>query len=196
MELWHGVTCAFKDIALQILPHFLTKAQKKTGDDRTAVILVATSGDTGKAALEGFADVEGTKLRFSIPVTAFRTFKSCKMTTQSGNNVAVSGIHGNFDDAQSGVKKRFLRIRNLLRSLTAAVMFLSSANSINWGRLVPQIVYYFSAYADMLKAGEIEKGEKINFVVPTGNFGDILAGYYAKLLGLPVNKLVCASNKK
>lgn len=194
LELWHGVTCAFKDIALQILPHFLTKAQKKTGDDRTAVILVATSGDTGKAALEGFADVEGTKIAVFYPRDGVSDIQKLQMTTQSGNNVAVSGIHGNFDDAQSGVKKIFTD-KEFIAELDRRGYVLSSANSINWGRLVPQIVYYFSAYADMLKAGEIEKGEKINFVVPTGNFGDILAGYYAKLLGLPVNKLVCASNK-
>ena len=194
LELWHGVTCAFKDIALQILPHFLTKAQKKTGDGRTAVILVATSGDTGKAALEGFADVEGTKIAVFYPRDGVSDIQKLQMTTQTGNNVAVSGIHGNFDDAQSGVKRIFTD-KEFIAELDRRGYVLSSANSINWGRLVPQIVYYFSAYADMLKAGEIEKGEKINFVVPTGNFGDILAGYYAKLLGLPVNRLVCASNK-
>ena len=193
LELWHGKTCAFKDLALQILPHLLTKSIKKTKDDRTAVILVATSGDTGKAALEGFSDVEGTKIAVFYPIDGVSKIQKLQMATQDGNNVLVSGIEGNFDDAQSGVKKIFTD-KEFIEELDKRGYMLSSANSINWGRLVPQIVYYFSAYADMLKAGEITLGEKVNFVVPTGNFGDILAGYYAKLLGLPVNKLVCASN--
>ncbi len=194
LELWHGVTCAFKDLALQILPHLLTRSVKKTGDTRTSVILVATSGDTGKAALEGFADVEGTKIAVFYPMDGVSDIQKLQMTTQSGENVIVSGIHGNFDDAQNGVKKIFTD-KEFIAELDKRGYALSSANSINWGRLVPQIVYYFSAYADMLKGNEIELGEKVNFVVPTGNFGDILAGYYAKLMGLPVNKLICASNK-
>lgn len=193
LELWHGVTCAFKDIALQILPHLLTKSIKKTKDERTAVILVATSGDTGKAALEGFRDVDGTKIAVFYPIDGVSKIQKLQMATQDGNNVIVSGIVGNFDDAQSGVKKIFTD-NEFIDELDKRGYMLSSANSINWGRLAPQIVYYFSAYSDMLKAGEVTLGEKVNFVVPTGNFGDILAGYYAKLLGLPVNKLVCASN--
>ncbi len=194
LELWHGVTCAFKDVALQILPHFLTKAIKKTNDDRTVVILVATSGDTGKAALEGFKDVEGTKIAVFYPRDGVSDIQKLQMSTQEGENVSVAGILGNFDDAQSGVKKIFTD-EEFKKELDEKGYMLSSANSINWGRLLPQIVYYFSAYCDMLKAGEIKLGEKINFVVPTGNFGDILAGYYAKKMGLPVNKLICASNK-
>lgn len=193
LELWHGVTCAFKDVALQILPHFLTKAIKKTNDSRTVVILVATSGDTGKAALEGFKDVEGTKIAVFYPNDGVSDIQRLQMTTQEGSNVAVAGILGNFDDAQNGVKKIFTD-NEFKKELDRKGYFLSSANSINWGRLLPQIVYYFSAYCDMLKSGEIKLGDKINFVVPTGNFGDILAGYYAKKMGLPVNKLVCASN--
>lgn len=194
LELWHGVTCAFKDVALQILPHFLTKAVKKTNDDRTVVILVATSGDTGKAALEGFKDVEGTKIAVFYPNDGVSDIQKMQMITQDGENVAVAGILGNFDDAQSGVKKIFTD-EEFKKELDRKGYMLSSANSINWGRLLPQIVYYFSAYCDMLKSGEIDLGEKINFVVPTGNFGDILAGYYAKKMGLPVNKLICASNE-
>ena len=194
LELWHGVTCAFKDVALQILPHFLTKAVKKTNDDRTVVILVATSGDTGKAALEGFKDVDGTKIAVFYPRDGVSDIQKLQMSTQEGNNVAVAGILGNFDDAQSGVKKIFTD-REFKKETDKKGYMLSSANSINWGRLLPQIVYYFSSYCDMLKAGEIKLGDKVNFVVPTGNFGDILAGYYAKKMGLPVNKLVCASNR-
>lgn len=194
LELWHGVTCAFKDVALQILPHFLTKAVKKTGDDRTVVILVATSGDTGKAALEGFKDVEGTKIAVFYPRDGVSDIQKLQMSTQEGKNVAVAGILGNFDDAQSGVKKIFTD-EEFKKEIGGKGYMLSSANSINWGRLLPQIVYYFSSYCDMLKGGEISLGEKVNFVVPTGNFGDILAGYYAKKMGLPINKLVCASNK-
>ena len=194
LELWHGVTCAFKDVALQILPHFLTKAIKKTNDDRTVVILVATSGDTGKAALEGFKDVEGTKIAVFYPNDGVSDIQRLQMITQDGNNVAVGGILGNFDDAQSGVKKIFTD-EEFKKYLDEKGYMLSSANSINWGRLLPQIVYYFSSYCDMLKAEEISLGDKVNFVVPTGNFGDILAGYYAKRMGLPVNKLICASNE-
>ncbi len=194
LELWHGCTCAFKDIALQILPHLLTRSLKKTGDDRTAVILVATSGDTGKAALEGFKDVEGTKIAVFYPESGVSDIQRAQMVTQEGKNVGVSGIFGNFDDAQTGVKMIFTD-KEYVKLLDEKGYMLSSANSINWGRLVPQIVYYFSAYCDLLKNEEIAPGEPVNFVVPTGNFGDILAGYYAKLMGLPVNKLICASNK-
>ncbi|MBR0277130.1 MAG: threonine synthase, partial [Clostridia bacterium] len=194
LELWHGVTCAFKDVALQILPHFMTKAVKKTNDNRTVIILVATSGDTGKAALEGFKDVSGTKIAVFYPNDGVSDMQKLQMVTQEGSNVAVGGILGNFDDAQNGVKAIFTD-ENFKEELDKKGYMLSSANSINWGRLLPQIVYYFSSYSDMLKSGEIKLGDKINFVVPTGNFGDILAGYYAEKMGLPVNKLICASNE-
>lgn len=194
LELWHGCTCAFKDVALQILPHLLTRSVKKTNDDRTAVILVATSGDTGKAALEGFKDVQGTKIAVFYPENGVSEIQKLQMTTQEGENVAVGGIYGNFDDAQTAVKEIFTD-EKYKEELNSKGYMLSSANSINWGRLVPQIVYYFSSYCDLLQSEEIKLGEEVNFVVPTGNFGDILAGYYAKLLGLPVNKLICASNE-
>lgn len=194
LELWHGPTCAFKDMALQILPHLLTKAVKKTGEDNEIVILVATSGDTGKAALEGFKDVEGTRIQVYYPQEGVSKIQKLQMVTQEGSNVSVIAVKGNFDDAQTGVKKIFTD--NCYKDELAQKGFsLSSANSINWGRLVPQIVYYFSAYADMLKTNEINPGDKINICVPTGNFGNILAAYYAKMMGLPVNKLICASNK-
>ena len=194
LELWHGVTCAFKDVALQILPHLLTKSMRKTNDSRTVVILVATSGDTGKAALEGFRDVEGTKIAVFYPQDGVSDIQKLQMTTQDGANVAVCGIDGNFDDAQNGVKRIFTD-EAFKKELDGWGYMLSSANSINWGRLLPQIVYYFSSYCDMLKNEELKLGEYVNFVVPTGNFGDILAGYYAKRMGLPVNKLICASNR-
>ena len=194
LELWHGPTCAFKDMALQILPHLLTKALKKTGETNEIVILVATSGDTGKAALEGFKDVEGTKIQVFYPVDGVSEIQKLQMVTQEGNNVSVIAVRGNFDDAQTGVKKIFTD-NEYKNQLAENGFSFSSANSINWGRLVPQIVYYFSAYADMLKSGYISLGDKINICVPTGNFGNILAGYYAKLMGLPVNKFICASNK-
>ena len=194
LELWHGPTCAFKDMALQILPHLLTKAIKKTGEDKTVVILVATSGDTGKAALEGFKDVDGTKIQVFYPVDGVSKIQKLQMATQLGENVCVEAVYGNFDDAQTGVKKIFTNA-DYAKELADKGYVLSSANSINWGRLAPQIVYYFSAYADLLKNNEITYGDKINVVVPTGNFGNILACYYAKLMGLPVNKLICASNK-
>ena len=194
MELWHGPTCAFKDMALQILPYFMTTAMKKTGEDKTIVILVATSGDTGKAALEGFKDVKGTKIFVFYPSDGVSDIQKLQMITQDGNNVGVAGIEGNFDDAQNGVKAIFtdnVASAELLMNGFA----LSSANSINWGRLVPQIVYYVSGYCDMVKSGEIEMGEKINVCVPTGNFGNILAAYYAKKMGVPIAKFICASNK-
>ena len=193
LELWHGPTCAFKDMALQILPHLLTTAMKKTGEDKTVVILVATSGDTGKAALEGFKDVEGTKIIVFYPSDGVSDIQKLQMITQEGKNVCVSGIHGNFDDAQNGVKAIFTDDKAKAELLEKNYV-LSSANSINWGRLAPQIVYYVSAYCDMVNMGEIELGDKINICVPTGNFGNILAAYYAKKMGLPVNKLICASN--
>jgi len=194
LELWHGPTCAFKDMALQILPHLLTKAIKKTGEDKTIAILVATSGDTGKAALEGFKDVEGTVIQVFYPRQGVSEIQKLQMVTQEGNNVSVVAVEGNFDDAQTGVKMIFTD-SEYKDSLLQKNYALSSANSINWGRLVPQIVYYFSAYADMIKSGAVTCGEKINICVPTGNFGNILAAYYAKEMGLPVNKLICASNK-
>jgi len=194
LELWHGPTCAFKDMALQILPHLLTTSMKKTNEESEVVILVATSGDTGKAALEGFRDVDGTRIIVFYPDNGVSEIQKLQMITQEGNNVGVSAVSGNFDDAQNGVKRIFTdeEYKALLGKNSYK---LSSANSINWGRLVPQIVYYFSAYADMLAGDEIENGEKINIVVPTGNFGNILAAYYAKKMGLPVNKFICASNK-
>ncbi|MDY4919964.1 MAG: threonine synthase [Phascolarctobacterium sp.] len=193
LELWHGPTSAFKDMALQLLPHLLTRSMKKTGETNKVVILVATSGDTGKAALEGFADVEGTQIIVFYPSEGVSDIQKRQMITQMGKNVKVFGIEGNFDDAQRGVKEIFGNTV-LGEELGKNGFTFSSANSINWGRLVPQIVYYFSAYVDAVKAGKIQFGEGINFVVPTGNFGDILAGYYAKLMGLPIERLLCASN--
>ncbi len=195
LELWHGPTCAFKDMALQMLPHLLTRSLKKTGIDKTAVILVATSGDTGKAALEGFRDVDGTKILVFYPENGVSAMQKRQMQVQEGGNVAVCAIEGNFDDAQTGVKRIFTDPA-VKEQLAARGMMFSSANSINWGRLLPQIVYYFSAYCDLIRTGEIDyPGEKINVVVPTGNFGNILAAYYAREMGLPVNRLVCASNE-
>ncbi|MEE1219389.1 MAG: threonine synthase [Ruminococcus sp.] len=193
LELWHGPTCAFKDMALQILPHFLTKSLKKTYDGKTAVILVATSGDTGKAALEGFKDVENTQIIVFYPVDGVSPMQKHQMNTQEGNNVKVCAIKGNFDDAQTGVKKIFTT-PEIAAKLSENNMLFSSANSINWGRLLPQIVYYISAYCDLVNEGKIELGDKINVVVPTGNFGNILASYYASIMGLPINKFICASN--
>lgn len=193
LELWHGPTSAFKDMALQLLPHLLTRSMQKTGETNKVVILVATSGDTGKAALEGFADVPGTQIIVFYPSEGVSDIQKQQMITQAGKNVKVFGIEGNFDDAQRGVKEIFGNTA-LSDELEKKGYTFSSANSINWGRLVPQIVYYFSAYVDAVKAGKIAAGDPINFVVPTGNFGDILAGYYAKLMGLPIDRLLCASN--
>lgn len=193
LELWHGPTCAFKDMALQILPHLLTKSLKKTYDGKDAVILVATSGDTGKAALEGFKDVEHTKIIVFYPVNGVSPMQKHQMNTQEGANVKVCAIKGNFDDAQTGVKKIFTT-PEISEKLAENNMLFSSANSINWGRLLPQIVYYISAYCDLVNDGKIAFGDKINVVVPTGNFGNILASYYASLMGLPINKFICASN--
>lgn len=194
LELWHGPTCAFKDMALQLLPHLLTRSVKKTCDGKEIVILVATSGDTGKAALEGFKDVPGTRIIVFYPVEGVSAIQKRQMVTQEGGNVGVCAINGNFDDAQTGVKKIFTN-PEIAAELAKHNMAFSSANSINWGRLAPQIVYYISAYADLMNKGVIKnRGEKVNVVVPTGNFGNILAAYYAKKMGLPIGKLICASN--
>ena len=189
-ELWHGPTCAFKDMALQMLPYLLTASLKKTGEEKTVCILVATSGDTGKAALEGFHDVPGTRIIVFYPHGGVSTVQQVQMATQEGSNVCVCAVRGNFDDAQTGVKNIFAACQD--KDLHG--VRLSSANSINIGRLAPQVMYYFRAYADLVKAGRIRVGDTVHYVVPTGNFGDILAGYFAKLMGLPVGKLVCASN--
>ena len=194
LELWHGPTSAFKDMALQLLPHLLTRSMNKTGETNKVVILVATSGDTGKAALEGFADVEGTQIIVFYPSEGVSDIQKRQMITQAGKNVKVFGIEGNFDDAQRGVKEIFGN-KAMSDELEKKGYTFSSANSINWGRLVPQIVYYFAAYAQLLKAGKVRFGDKVDFCVPTGNFGDILAGYYAKQMGLPVGRLICASNE-
>jgi len=193
LELWHGPTSAFKDMALQILPLLLTRAVRKTGEQMKLVILVATSGDTGKAALAGFADIPGTEVIVFYPEDGVSNIQKRQMITQQGKNVHVIAVKGNFDDAQTGVKALFSD-RALATELKENNCSFSSANSINWGRLVPQIVYYFSAYADAVKAGRIRAGDFVNFSVPTGNFGDILAGFFAKIMGLPVNKFICASN--
>ncbi len=193
LELWHGPTCAFKDMALQLLPYLMTVSAKKNADGKTIVILVATSGDTGKAALEGFKDVENTKILVFYPVDGVSPMQKLQMTTQEGNNVAVCAIKGNFDDAQTAVKSIFTS-DEIKAQLAEKNMMFSSANSINWGRLVPQIVYYFSAYCELLKQNRIALGDSINVVVPTGNFGNILACYYAKKMGLPVKTMLCASN--
>ena len=193
LELWHGPTSAFKDMALQMLPQLLSAALRKTGEDKTVCILVATSGDTGKAAMEGFADVPQTKILVFYPKDGVSAVQEAQMVTQEGENVGVCAVVGNFDDAQSGVKRIFsdVSIRN---TLADRGYVLSSANSINWGRILPQLVYYISAYCDLLNAGKIQMGDKVNYCVPTGNFGNILACWYAKQMGLPVGKLICASN--
>ena len=193
LELWHGPTSAFKDMALQMLPLLLTASMKKTGETRKACILTATSGDTGKAALEGFRDVPGTKIMVFYPKDGVSDVQALQMTSQEGDNVGVSAVYGNFDDAQAGVKTIFSDVE-FRRELDGKGWFLSSANSINLGRLLPQVVYYVSAYCDMVASGMVRMGETVNFCVPTGNFGNILAGFYAKKMGLPVKKLICASN--
>lgn len=192
LELWHGKTCAFKDMALSVLPSLLVNAKAYENENDETLVLVATSGDTGKAALEGFKDVAGTHVCVFYPTDGVSRVQKLAMMTQDGQNVCSVGIRGNFDDAQSAVKRAFAD-ESLTRELKAENIVLSSANSINIGRLVPQIAYYFSAYADLVDCGEIKTGERIDFVVPTGNFGNILAGYYAKQMGLPIEKLVCAS---
>ena len=193
LELWHGPTCAFKDMALQMLPHLLSASLVKNHEERTVCILVATSGDTGKGALEGFKDVPHTKIMVFYPKDGVSEIQELQMRTQEGANVGVCAVVGNFDDAQTGVKKLFSD-EQLRKTLDERGYFFSSANSINWGRVLPQVVYYISSYADLLKSSAIQMGEKINICVPTGNFGNILAAYYAKRMGLPVNKLICASN--
>ena len=193
LELWHGPTSAFKDMALQLLPQLMSTARGKEGERDTILILVATSGDTGKAALEGFADAGGIRIMVFYPDGGVSPVQRLQMVTQEGANVSVVAVRGNFDDAQRGVKEIFGDAA-MAKELAALHTKLSSANSINWGRLVPQIVYYFSAYADLLAERSIAGGDAVNFTVPTGNFGNILAGYYAKRMGLPVGKLVCASN--
>ena len=189
LELFRGPTSAFKDVALSMLPQLLTAAKREKGMEKDILILTATSGDTGKAALEGFHDVEGIKICVFYPHGGVSQVQRAQMVTQEGSNVAVCAVYGNFDDAQTGVKNIFAACRD--KELSVA---LSSANSINIGRLAPQIMYYFRAYRDLLDAGKIQLGDEVNFSVPTGNFGDILAGYFAKLLGLPVGRLICASN--
>ncbi|WP_199715048.1 threonine synthase [Acutalibacter sp. 1XD8-33] len=193
LELWHGPTCAFKDMALQILPHFLTESLKKSVPGKEAVILVATSGDTGKAALEGFRDVRGTKVIVFYPQDGVSPMQKRQMATQEGGNVSVCAINGNFDDAQTAVKKIFTD-KKMDRALAEHNFLFSSANSINWGRLLPQIVYYFYAYFQLCRDGRISLGESINVAVPTGNFGNILAAYYAREMGLPIQRFICASN--
>ena len=188
LELFHGPTSAFKDVALSMLPQLLTQAKKQKAQQEDILILTATSGDTGKAALEGFRDVPGVKICVFYPQGGVSLVQRAQMVTQEGNNVVVCAVEGNFDDAQTGVKNIFAACRKVDAGQ------LSSANSINIGRLVPQITYYFKSYQDLLRSGKIQMGDKVNFSVPTGNFGDILAGYLAKLLGLPVGKLICASN--
>lgn len=194
LELFHGATIAFKDMALSILPHLLTTAAKKNNVKNDIVILTATSGDTGKAALAGFADVPGTRIIVFYPKGGVSRVQELQMVTQKGDNTAVVAIHGNFDNAQSGVKALF-EDRGLEKELAEKGYQFSSANSINIGRLVPQVVYYVYAYAKLLQNKEIESGEKINVTVPTGNFGNILAAYYAKQMGVPIEKLICASNE-
>lgn len=193
MELWHGPTFAFKDMALTLLPHLMVASKKKLGIDEKTLVLVATSGDTGKAALEGFKDVDGNEILVFFPDKGVSKMQKLQMVTQEGGNLSVVGIKGNFDDAQRAVKDIFCD-RDVISTLKQSGKAMSSANSINWGRLAPQIAYYISSYVDLVSCGEIEYGDKINFVVPTGNFGNVLAGYYAYKMGLPVNKLIVASN--
>ncbi len=193
LELFHGPTCAFKDMALTILPHLMVESMKNVNNQKQIMILTATSGDTGKAALEGFADVDNISIIVFYPKDGVSTIQEKQMLIQRGQNTAVIGVEGNFDDTQNGVKA-LLNDQAIGAQLEASNFIFSSANSINIGRLLPQIVYYFYSYYDLLERKEIGPGEAINFVVPTGNFGNILAGYYAKSLGLPIHKLICASN--
>ena len=194
LELWHGPTCAFKDYALQLMPKLLVEAKKNLSRTEKPLILVATSGDTGKAALDGYHDIPGVEIAVFYPTGGTSEIQRLQMATQEGANVAVYAVRGNFDDAQTGVKKVF-GDKAIAARLAERNIRLSSANSINWGRLVPQIVYYFYAYFRLAEQGAVEWGKPVDFCVPTGNFGDILAGYYAKQMGLPVGRLVCASNK-
>ncbi len=194
LELWHGPTCAFKDMALQMLPHLLTASLTKTEEFKTVFILVATSGDTGKGALEGFKNVPKTRILVFYPKDGVSAVQELQMVTQEGNNVGVSAVYGNFDDAQTGVKRLFSD-EKLREELERRGYFFSSANSINWGRVLPQIVYYVSAYCDLLRDEKIQPGQSINVCVPTGNFGNILAAYYAREMGVPIDRLICASNR-
>ena len=194
LELWHGPTAAFKDMALQIKPRLLSRALTKTDEKRTAFILVATSGDTGKAALEGYRDADGVEIMVFYPAHGVSDIQKLQMATQSGDNVYVCAVDGNFDDTQNGVKKIFAD-SDMVGKLNDKNYFFSSANSINWGRLAPQIVYYVSAYCDMINTGDICLGDEINVCVPTGNFGNIFAAYIAKEMGLPIKYFICASNK-
>jgi threonine synthase len=194
LELWHGPTCAFKDMALQILPRLLTLSAKKTKNDKEIIILTATSGDTGKAALDGFKDVPGTRVIVFYPYDGVSSAQRLQMVTQEGGNVSVCGVRGNFDDCQSAVKAIFTE-PEINELLSENNMTFSSANSINWGRLAPQIAYYLSAYSSLLKSGDAAAGERFDVAVPTGNFGNILAAYYAREMGLPIGKLICASNR-
>ena len=194
LELWHGPTSAFKDMALQIMPRLLSLSLGKTNEEKDAFILVATSGDTGKAALEGYCDIDRVSIQVFYPVNGVSNIQKKQMASQKGKNVKVVAINGNFDDAQSGVKAIFAN-EEAKKMLESRNLFFSSANSINWGRLAPQIVYYISAYCDLVKEGEIKLGDLLDVTVPTGNFGNILAAYIAKKMGLPLGKLVCASNK-
>lgn len=193
LELWHGPTCAFKDMALTMLPHLLSAARKKVGEKNKTLIMVATSGDTGKAALEGFKDVEGTNIIVFYPSKGVSDMQKLQMQTQAGGNVCVCAIEGNFDDTQNAVKNIFAD-EDINKEIHAGGFKLSSANSINWGRLAPQIAYYVSAYCDLIESGKIAYGDKVNFCVPSGNFGNILAAYYAMQMGVGVNRLICASN--
>ena len=193
LELWHGPTCAFKDMALQMLPHLLTASLTKREEYKTVCILVATSGDTGKGALEGFKDVAKTRILVFYPKDGVSAVQELQMVTQNGGNVGVTSVVGNFDDAQTGVKKLFSD-EELRAELESRGYFFSSANSINWGRVLPQIVYYVSAYCDLLRDEKIQPGDTVNVCVPTGNFGNILAAYYAREMGVPIGKLICASN--
>lgn len=194
LELFHGPTAAFKDMALQIMPRLLSRALVKTNETRDALILVATSGDTGKAALEGYKDVPHVRIKVFYPVSGVSRVQKLQMMTQEGENVDVAAIDGNFDDAQNGVKRIFSDAA-VAERLNKHGVFLSSANSINWGRLVPQIVYYISAYCDMVNSGAIALGEQVDIAVPTGNFGNIFAAFLAKKMGLPIGKFICASNE-
>ena len=194
LELWHGPTCAFKDMALQMLPHLLSASLVKTEEEKTACILVATSGDTGKGALEGFKDVPRTKILVFYPKDGVSEVQQLQMVTQEGGNVGVAAVYGNFDDAQTGVKRLFSD-QELARELADKGYFFSSANSINWGRVLPQIVYYISAYCDLLRDEKVQPGQSVNVCVPTGNFGNILAAYFAREMGVPIDQLICASNR-
>ena len=194
LELWHGPTCAFKDMALQMLPYLLTASLRKQGENREVCILVATSGDTGKAALEGFRDVPGSQILVFFPNKGVSEIQQLQMVTQQGNNVGVCAVEGNFDDAQTGVKQIFSDLQ-LRQQLDSRGIFFSSANSINWGRVLPQIVYYVSSYVELVKSGTISMGQLMNVCVPSGNFGNILSAYFAKQMGVPIGRLICASNQ-